>query len=305
MKIPLHSSRRFARLRQIERLDPDSDFEEIFRLITDYEFPWDYRQSVSLAFFRTFGIPSIGNMLDETGEIVHHTQKRADDTLLILYEISQRGLETPEGRTYLRRMNQMHRRYRISNDDSLYIIALYIVVPVRWINQYGWRHLTAREERALTTYGKRLAHLMGIKDIPSSFTEFAQFAQLYEDQHFACTDSSRRLAVAALDICADMLPRPMRRPLKPLMRRFSLAALDDPVLLAVGQPIPSDRDRRAATSVLRLRGRILRVFPPRPEGRPHRLALATYPHGYDVTDVGPDWMRTASVVGRCRRGESD
>src|SRR5712691_7849168 len=296
MSAPVPSrTRRFARLQQIERLDPDTDFEAIFRLITDYEFPWDYWQAASLAFFRTFGIPSIARLLDETGEIVHHTQKRADDTLLILYEIGRRGMESREGRVYLRRMNQMHRRYRISNDDSLYIIALYIVVPALWINQYGWRCLSAHEEQEITAYGKRLAHLMGIKDIPSTFDGFAEFAQRYEDQHFACTLSSRRLAAAAMDISADMLPRPVRRPLKPLMRRFSLAVLDAPVLQAVGLPFPSGRDRRMATSVLRLRGRILRLFPPRPDGRPHRLALATYPRGYDVTDVGPDWMRSASA----------
>ncbi|MGI5365143.1 oxygenase MpaB family protein [Streptomyces iakyrus] len=284
------TQRRFDRLRRIQDLDPERDYEEIWRLVSAYEFPWDYWQSVSLAFFRTFAIPSISALLDETGEIVGHTQKRADDTLLIMYEMGRLGLESPEGRAYLRRMNQMHRRYDIANDDHLYIIALFIVVPVRWINQFGWRRLTAHEQRALTNYGRRLAQLMGIKDIPATFADFDQFAQSYEDRHFAVTDSSRRLAAAAMAITADMLPPSLRGPLTPVMRRFSLASLDEALLHAVGLPLPPERDRRLATWLLRTRGRIVRMLPPRPDSRPHRLTLATYPDGHRVCDIGPAWL---------------
>ncbi|WP_328876839.1 oxygenase MpaB family protein [Streptomyces sp. NBC_00299] len=284
------TQRRFDRLRRIQGLDPERDYEEIFRLVTAYEFPWDYWQSVALAFFRTFAIPSISALLDETGEIVGHTQKRTDDTLLIMYEMGRMGLESPEGRAYLRRMNQMHRRYVISNDDHTYIIALFIVVPVRWINRFGWRRLTLHEQRALTHYGRRLAQLMGIKDVPATFADFDQFAQSYERRHFAVTSSSRRLAEAAMAITADMLPKSLRGPLKPVMRRFSLAILDDALLHAVGLPLPSERDRRLATWLVRTRGRILRVLPPRPDNRPHRPALATYPNGHQISEIGPAWL---------------
>ncbi|MFH8574328.1 oxygenase MpaB family protein [Streptomyces sp. NPDC017993] len=284
------TQRRFDRLRRIQDLDPERDYEEIWRLVSAYEFPWDYWQSVSLAFFRTFAIPSISALLEETGEIVGHTQKRADDTLLIMYEMGRLGLESPEGRAYLRRMNQMHRRYNIANDDHIYIIALFIVVPVRWIDQFGWRRLTAHEQRALTNYGRRLAQLMGIKGAPATFADFDQFARSYEHRHFAVTDSSRRLAAAALAISADMLPHSLRGPLKPLMHRFSLASLDEALLHAVGLPLPPERDRRLAAWLLRTRGCILRLLPPRPDSRPHRLALATYPDGHRVCEIGPRWL---------------
>ncbi|WP_406263720.1 DUF2236 domain-containing protein [Streptomyces sp. NBC_00191] len=299
------TQRRFDRLRRIQGLDPERDYEEIWRLVSAYEFPWDYWQSVSLAFFRTFAVPSISALLDGTGEIVGHTQKRADDTLLIMFEMGRLGLESPEGRAYLRRMNQMHRRYVIGNDDSIYIIALFIVVPVRWINRFGWRRLTVHEERAMTNYGRRLAQLMGIKDVPATFAAFDQFAQSYESRHFAVTGSSRRLAEAAMAITADMLPKSLRGPLKPVMRRFSLASLDDALLHAVGLPLPPERDRRLATWLLRTRGRILRVLPPRPDNRPHRLALATYPDGHQVSDIGPGWLAdgTADVQNNAVQGD--
>ncbi|WP_051833537.1 oxygenase MpaB family protein [Streptomyces katrae] len=271
-------------------MDPERDYEEIWQLVTAYEFPWDYWQSVSLAFFRTFAIPSISALLEETGEIVGHTQKRADDTLLIMYEMGRLGLESPEGRAYLRRMNQMHRRYVISNEDNLYTIALFIVTPAQWINRFGWRRLTVHEQRALTNYGRRLAHLMGIKDVPTTFADFDQFAQSYERLHFAVTGSSRRLAEGAMAFTEELLPKSLRGPLKPVMRRYSLAGLDDALLHAVGLPLPRARDRRLVTWLLRTRGRLLRVLPPRPDSRPHRPVLATYPDGHQVCEIGPGWL---------------
>ncbi|MER5771624.1 oxygenase MpaB family protein [Streptomyces sp. NPDC001985] len=284
--------RRYDRLRDILALDPETEYERIWRLITAYEFPWDFWQSASLAFFRTFGIPSIATLLHRTGEICHHTQKRADDTLLILFEIGRLGLETDEGRAYLRRMNRMHHRYTIGNGDHLYIIALYVTVPAQWIDRFGWRPLTGHEKDALAAYGRRLAHVMGVTDVPGTFGAFGAFARSYEEEHFAATQSSRRLAAASVDIAADMLPAPLRRPLRSTVRRLSLALLDERILDATGLPRPTPRDRRLATAVLRLRGRLLRRLPPRPDHRPHRLALATYPQGHRLADVGPDWMRS-------------
>lgn len=35
---------RYSRLHEIRRMDPARDYAEILRLISAYEFPWDYRQ---------------------------------------------------------------------------------------------------------------------------------------------------------------------------------------------------------------------------------------------------------------------
>ena len=51
-------------LAAIERLDPDVEYERISYLSTNFDFPWDVEQSLSLAFFKTYGIPTIGELLD-------------------------------------------------------------------------------------------------------------------------------------------------------------------------------------------------------------------------------------------------
>ena len=80
--------------RQICRLDPERDFEEIYRIVLAHEFPWDMNQALSFALFRTYAVPSIGRLLDETGEFARDTQKRYDDTVLLLDEPARIGLHS-------------------------------------------------------------------------------------------------------------------------------------------------------------------------------------------------------------------
>ena len=116
---------RFAWLRRIAALDPahPTEAEEIHKITAAIEFPWDVRQALGLALFRTYAVPSVGELLARTGEFTAHTQKRYDDTVLLLGATVDRGFDDPDSRTAIRRMNQMHRRYGIGNDDMLYVLV--------------------------------------------------------------------------------------------------------------------------------------------------------------------------------------
>ena len=81
-------------------------------------------------------------LLARTGELTNRTQRRYDDTVIVLDAILEHGLASETGRTALRRMNQMHGAYDISNDDKLYVLCTFVVVPIRWLDRYGWRRLT-------------------------------------------------------------------------------------------------------------------------------------------------------------------
>ena len=90
-------------IREIENLDPETDYEEISRIAGSCEFPWDVQQSLSLALFRTYAVPSIGRLLYDTGAFTGEVQKRHDDTLLILFSIANEGLDSVEGHSAVRR----------------------------------------------------------------------------------------------------------------------------------------------------------------------------------------------------------
>ena len=84
--------------RRISQLDPARDYHEIYRILAAHEFPWDMNQSLSFALYRTYAVPSIGRLLYETSEFTQRTQKRYDDTALILDAILEHGLASPDGR---------------------------------------------------------------------------------------------------------------------------------------------------------------------------------------------------------------
>ena len=141
---------------QIEFLDPRSEYQEIAYLLTCYEFPWDIERSLEFALFRTYAVPSISRLLSKTGEFTRRPRKRYDDTELILAEILENGFDSQRGQAALRRMNQMHARFPISNSDFLYVLSTFIYEPIRWIDQFGWRALTENERLAIFIYYREL-----------------------------------------------------------------------------------------------------------------------------------------------------
>jgi hypothetical protein len=139
---------RFDILREIEQLDPERDHVRIYHLSSGYDFSWETVRALELALYRTYCVPSISALLDRTGEFQHRTQKQYDDTSLIVAEISEWGYDTERGRAALRRMNQIHGRFQISNDDFLYVLSTFVFVPIRWIERFGWRRYTDHERLA-------------------------------------------------------------------------------------------------------------------------------------------------------------
>ena len=78
---------RFHIRRVIEQLDPERDHQRIVHLSFGYEFPWHSIRALEIALYRTYCVPSISALLDRTGEFQNHTQRRYDDTSLIVAEM--------------------------------------------------------------------------------------------------------------------------------------------------------------------------------------------------------------------------
>ncbi len=263
--------------RRIEQLDPETDFVEIYRLLTLYEFPWDLNQSLSLALFRTYAVPSIGRLLDETGQFTGACQRRYDDTAVLLEAPLVDGFDSTAGRTAVRRINQMHRLYDISDEDLRYVLATFVVVPRRWLAEHGWRDLSAAEERATVLYYRELARRMAIPDVPETYAAFATLMDDYEAQHFAPDPGSRRVADATLALMVGFYPRPAAA----VVERFSRALMDPPLLAAFGYDDPGPLMRRVARGGLAARARVVAAMParrrPRLVGATPRIRDATTP----------------------------
>jgi hypothetical protein len=280
----LHSPGRFDNLDEIRSLDPDVDHDRITWITSRLEFPWDYVQGTGIAFMRDYGVPSISRLLDRTREFEDHGVKRYDDTLLIGEEAGLEGIDSPRAHAAVRRLNRIHGHYDIPNDEFAYVLATTIVGPVRWISTYGWRQLDPVETRALAKVTTRFGELMGIRGLPTTYDGYLELLTSYERRRFEHDPANTRVTEASIAIARELAPLPAR----PLVRRVTIALMDEPLRVALGMPEQPAWFVRAVRAGLRLRARLLRFAPPRREAYHHRPS--SYPQGYRLGDLGPASM---------------
>jgi hypothetical protein len=276
--------RRSPYLQEILRLDPVADAERIVHLDTCYEFPFDTTRSLELALFRTFAVPSIGALLDSTGEFAERAQKRYDDTDLILSTIAEAGYSSEAGKRAIRRMNRIHGRFEISNEDFLYVLSTFVYEPIRWNARFGWRPLVEQERLATFHFWRAVGSRMAIKEIPQGYDELERFNVEYEQANFRRTEAGMRVGRATRSMFLSWFPFVPERVGAPAIH----ALLDEPLLDAFGFPRPPRLLRRAARAALRARARGVALLPHRRRPRLRtRMRHRTYPGGYTVETLGP------------------
>ena len=211
-------------------------------------------------------------------------QKRYDDTELIMYNLSDHGYDSPEGKQALRRMNNMHNRYDISNDDFLYVLSTFVFEPFRWVEKYGRRPLTDKEKEAAFIYYQNVGRRMNIKDIPDDLDEFEAFNRAYEAEHFVYSDDNRETGESTIKLFLGFY---LPKFLWPLGRPVIYSMMEPDLLDAFGFPHPPNWLRRVTDSGLRVRAYLLRYLPERktPVLGSKRFQ-PTYPEGYNINELG-------------------
>ncbi|MFW0795370.1 oxygenase MpaB family protein [Gordonia sp. CPCC 205515] len=280
-------SARYALRGEMATLDAEADAQLIAQKLGTLEFPWGITQALSFALFRTYAVPSIGELLYHTRQFTEHTQKRYDDTVLLLDAPVAHGFDTPAGRAGIRRINQMHAMYDIAGDDMLYVLATFVVCPVEWVNAYEWRRMTPHEVTALTNYYRKLGKHMAIKDIPETYDDFKAFYESYEIANFDFRTESLAVADATLDLLGTFLP--YRLLPRAAVRRMSFALMDDRLLTAFHYPKPTAVERLLVRTGLKARGLAIRlVASPRrdPLFARDTKEVRGYPDGYRLEDLG-------------------
>lgn len=265
-------------------LDPATDYREIYHNVVAYEFSWDMNQALSFALFRTYAVPGIGRLLDQTGEFQNSTQKRYDDTALLLEVPTVKGFDDPEARAAIRRVNQMHRSYDIPDHEFRYVLSTFVVVPKRWLDDYGKRPLDAGELEASVRYYRTLGAHMGIKDVPETYDGFADLMDSYEAEHFGFDEGARRVADSTMALMNGFRPALPPR----VVDAFSRSLMDDPLLAAFHYEKPSRFVVGLSRGALKVRGFADRFAPAKT--KPVRVSdlpwVRSYPNGYDVEKMG-------------------
>lgn len=269
---------------QITQLDPEKEHEQISFLLSCHVFPWDLERALEFALFRTFAIPSISGLLAQTGEFEHRPRKRYDDTELILFEILEHGMNSLRGKRAIRRMNSMHGRFEISNDDFLYVLSTFIFEPIRWLEKYAYRPMTELEKQGVFKNYMELGRRMNLKDVPQTLAEFERFNLDYEAKHFQYAAFNRLIADKTIDLLLGFY---LPKWLFGIGRHFVFALLDEPLRAALGiKNVASWR-----TGLMKAGLRIHAFFhqisrEPTEPVLGTRRKRPTYPEGYQIEELG-------------------
>ena len=251
-------------LERIQALDPERDYEEGYRLHAAWAFPWDTARALELALLRTYAVPSVGDLLHATQEFEQRTQKRYDDTVLLLSAPAEHGFESPQGRAAISRINRIHARFDIADEDYAYVLSTFVAVPARWIERFGWRPMSAHEQVITQTYYAELGRRMGIRGLPPTFAETLAFSAAYEEEHFGRTRGTEAVGTATRELFVRWFaPVPAR-----VTRTAVHALCDEPLLRAFGWDPAPRPVVRAAEAALRARARVVRHLPDRRAGVP-------------------------------------
>ena len=276
---------RYARLSRTRMLDPERDYVEIYQSMLRWEFPWEMKLGLNLAFNRSFSVPAIAAVHVATGELTERTAKRIDDTGLLMYEIILNGFDHSRARDAVRRINQIHRAHTIGNDEYLYVLGCLVIIPLRFLQRYGWRQPCCHERRASVLFYRDLGHRMGIVGIPESYSDLVTWFDEYDARALSPNDDAAAIERATRTLLRGRIPRP----LAPFGDALVAALYDDRLRAAVRVPRPAWPARALLHGILRARATALRWF-----GRPRTVPLfadgipnGTYPDGYEISRLGP------------------
>ncbi|KAI3528260.1 hypothetical protein CSPX01_16360 [Colletotrichum filicis] len=259
---------------------PLSDAASIMRELSEREFPVTFCTSVSFALFKTYGIPTISKLLVATSQLSgdRTASKRRTDTGVLMYEIIYNTPDSRRNIDAISRVNFLHSRWReagkISNDDMLYTLSLFVLEPMRWTALYEWRDLTMFEKNALAIFWKDLGNEMGIsygclvphmsqKDDALAWLEALQKWCLdYQERNMVHAISNEKLAHANITLLLMDFPkfthnfvfRQLRCLMEPVLRR------------AMGYEDPSKLDLFIFENLVAFRRNVLKYFClPRPK----------------------------------------
>lgn len=269
----------------IESLDPEKDHQQIVHLLIGYEFPWDFQRSLEIALLRTFTSPSISKLLNATGEFQRQGQKRYDDTGLLIAEFFMHGYESGRGQEAIKRMNELHGKYKIPNEDFLFVLSTFVLDPIDWIDQFGWRKLSHKEKQGLFLFWQNVGLKMGFREIPGSLQDLRTFAENYIKFKCVYDDANEILVSRVLEIIKNWLPKSFRWMVYPVINSL----IDENMQRSFGFKKPNKLLRSILIILLKTRGFFVRFLPkPNKSNFFNEKKNRTYKSlNYDISDLGP------------------
>ena len=211
---------------------------EIMKLSMLCDMPFGFGFGTQWALLKTFAVSSGTPLLVKTRQLTTETKiaKRAADTGAILSEFLIGSVDSDRGLKALSKLNWIHRRYgnRITNDEMIHTLAMFVLEPQRWIDRYEWRPMTNLEKNASYIYWKEIGNRMGIKDIPATLKDCEKWTCEFEKSNIYYCESNRICAECTIDMLLKNVPKFMHS----FVRGVSASFLEEHVRIALGMSSP-------------------------------------------------------------------
>jgi hypothetical protein len=261
---------RFRNLRNLNKTyaaylhDPYSlDYKtahQIIKRVILYETPFMYAFGTQWALLKTYTVATGTKLLVQTGQLTSDSTvgKRAEDTGVILVEFLVGSMDSDRGSRALAKMNWMHRRYgsKIKQPELLHTLAMFVLEPIRWLNEREWRPLTEIEKVAIFIYWKEIGNRMGIKDIPDTLEELEIWTAEYTKKNVYFTKYNK--------MCAESTMRLFLRNVPLFMRGFAqhaaVSLFEEQSRLALGYEKPPRWIAKLVATTFQIRRFIIRHF---------------------------------------------
>lgn len=261
------------------------DLYGIYRTMVLYDFQKEIHAGFFVSYYRNFAIPSIARTLAGRTEMRERPMKRSYDTGIVIHEIIANGFDSDRGQAMTALLRRVHQGVPGSGEDFLYVLMTLLVLPLRWVDQHGWRKLTALEENAAVAFYAELGRRMGLDPAPATLAEASAFLDDYEARHLGPSPEGAELLGATVTALKVRLAPPLR----PFTGTILALMMDKPeVAVALGlKPAPALL-RAAYGAVLRSRAARARrsPLPTAPSFTPGGK-MSAYPDGYTLDMIGP------------------
>ncbi|KAJ7475119.1 hypothetical protein B0H11DRAFT_2034174 [Mycena galericulata] len=240
--------KKYAAKFHVRTLTPD-EAQEVVQLSFMYDMPTLSEYSLAFALFKTYAIPTISKLLSDTKQLGSQAlvaRRYADTEILIATwmacPLAGRSLaadpglaaDDPRASIALARVNWLHSKYQISNEDYLYTLGLFTFEPATWAARHGWREHSPLERYASFVYWAEIGRKMNIKNIPKTAEDFKAWLLAYEEEYMVPAQTNHDVAKHTTDELLFMVPEAFG--LRSFFEGLTGSLLEDRVRIAMMQP---------------------------------------------------------------------
>lgn len=231
--------------RRIAALDPELDHEEVARLSFDvlYGDPILVHAGYLVGFSRQMAVPSIARVVYRSGggDNMRDVARRSDDTLTLLGAFLRWGHSSPEGRAAIARMERIHDRFPITDEQKRYTLATSIFEVDRTAQHLGLDRYTVAQRQANWHFWRGVAEQMPLGGLPATAEQFWRWMLDYEREHWHYTDGGRKVVDTFFE---DWTTRWFPPRARGLGRQILIALMDEDLRAVHQLEAPSNRVER-------------------------------------------------------------